>query len=1092
MRLFCPIKNKTQQLFMRKFNTFIFFVILSTNLATASEKGDRITLNLNNATLKVVINQIEKQTNYLFVYDEQSIDINQKVSVNAKNAKIDDFLTNLLSKTDVSYLIEGKNIILKKKLKNTNQSAPGSRKIKGLVVDGNGEPIIGATVIDVGSKNGTITDYKGNFSLDVTDKSVVQVSYIGFIKNEFKVGNSNDYTIHLQEDVKSLNEVVVIGYGTITKKEMTSAISHISSKDFLSASSLDASMLIQGKVSGVSVSNIGAADPSRQASIQIRGVSSRNAGLEPLIVIDGIPGGNMTNINSEDIESIDVLKDGAASAIYGTRASNGVIMITTKKGTKDGNLYVKYNTTVSINKAKKELDILNSDQYRAYRTFNNTLLDKGASTDWLDEITRLGVAHKHTLTISGGKPNSNYRASIDYREANGIDLRSNREEYGARIHIDHASKNNLLNFTLNASPRVINREKSDWSAFTAALWANPTLPVFNANGNTIYSDFIGEAASYNPVERLTLDKSGTEIKLLDFDATAKINILPMFSKSENKQTSLSTQITISQSHIDKFDYFYRPSISNEAINSGYSGEANRAYDNSIENKLEWVTNFLTQINSHKIRFMAGYSYQYEVHSGLSGSNKDFVSDALSYNNLGSGEYLSAAAGRTGVGSYKNDSKLIGFFARVNYDWKEKYLLTASFRREGSSRFGYNHKWGNFPAISGGWRISEENFMNDVKWIDELKIRADFGITGNQNIGNYNSLATYSSFGKYSYNGMYFNVWGPGKNTNSDLRWEKGYNKNIGLDFSILNNKVSGSVNYYHRKQVDLLGSYSVPVPPNLFSTIYANVGTLRNQGVEIDLNLDVINKQNFKYQVGLVGATNDNKFVSFSNEIYDGEDYYWTCSMSNPNNPGYLQQIRVNERIGNYVTFKYAGVDSNGNWLIYNSDNDIIPINEGTNNDKRITGNGLPKFTGSMTNNFSYKNWDLTVFLRTALGFDIFNVHDFYWGLKSGEGNVLKYAFSKNAHITTGKNVLSDYFIEKGDYLKLDMVTLGYNFNVKKKFVNGLRIYGTANNLYTLTRFLGVDPSTYEVNGLTPGTLGGSISYYPSAFQFIMGLSVDL
>jgi len=1092
MRLFYPKKNKTLLSALKKISILIFFIVLTTDLSATAEKGDKVTIKLKNATLKVVINQIEKQTDYLFVYDEQAIDINQKVSINMTNSKIEDVLANILSGTDVTYLIEGKNIILKKKSKSSNTGIPGNRKIKGVVVDANGEPIIGATVVDRGTKIGTITDFRGNFSLDVTDKSIVQVSYIGYIKNEFKVNTSNEYTIQLVEDIKSLNEVVVIGYGTITKKEMTSAISHVSSKDFLSSSSLDASMLIQGKVSGVSISNIGAADPSRQASIQIRGVSSRNAGLDPLIVIDGIPGGNMTNVNSEDIESIDVLKDGAASAIYGTRASNGVIMITTKKGSKDGNLYVKYNSSISINKAKNELDILNSEQYRAYRTFNNTLLDKGADTDWLNEITRLGISHKHTLTISGGKPNSNYRASIDYRDANGIDLRSNREEYGARIHIDHASKNNLLNFTFNASPRVINREKSDWSAFTAALWANPTTPVFNSNGNTIYSDFIGEAASYNPVERLTLDDSGTEIKLLDVDVTAKINILPMFSNSGNENTSLSTQITVSQSHIDKFDYFFRPSISNEAINSGYSGEASRAYDNSIENKLEWVTNFVTQIDNHKLRLMAGYSYQYEVHSGLSGSNKDFVSDALTYNNLGSGEYLSAASGRTGVDSYKNDSKLIGFFARVNYDWKERYLFTASFRREGSSRFGYNHKWGNFPAVSAGWRISEESFLKGVSWINELKIRGDFGITGNQNIGNYNSLATYSSFGKYSYNGTHFNVWGPGKNTNSDLRWEKGYNKNIGLDFSIIKNKVSGSVNYYHRKQVDLLGSYSVPVPPNLFSTIYANVGTLRNQGVEIDLNFDLINRKDFKYQVGLVGSTNDNKFVSFSNEIYDGEDYYWTCSMSNPNNPGYLQQIRVNERIGNYVTFKYAGVDSNGNWLIYNSDNDIIPINEGTNNDKRITGNGLPQFTGSMTNNFSYKNWDLTVFLRAALGFDIFNVHDFYWGLKSGEGNVLKYAFSKNAHITTGKNVISDYFIEKGDFLKLDMVTLGYRFNIKNKFINSLRMYGTANNLFTLTRFLGVDPSTYEVNGLTPGTYGGSISYYPSAFQFILGLSVDL
>lgn len=1070
--------------FIRKF-ILLFLFSVSLKSLNAQNTSKLISLNLKNVSFKEFVQQVENLTDYTFVYRDALIDEKSDISIQTVNSPSVEIINEVLAAKNLEGVFTGNTITVKKK---SDFNVANVKKVQGIITDASHEPIIGASVIDIATKQGTITDFNGAYTLEVPVDAILRVSYVGFNSVDIKVGGSNQYNITLSEDVKALDEVVVIGYGTITKREMTSAIAHISSKDFLKSSSLDAAMLIQGKAAGVTVSNIGLADPNRQASIQIRGVSSRNAGLEPLVVIDGIPGGNLTNINPEDIESMDILKDGAASAIYGTRASNGVIMVTTKKGSKDGNLHVTYNTTLTYNKLKKELDLLDADEFRAYRTINNSILDKGGNTVWLDEITRLGYSNKHALSFSGGKAGSSYRATVDWRTSDGIDLRSHREEYGARLNIDHSNRTKLFNFTLNAIPRVINREKSDWSVFSTALWANPTKPVRNDDGT--YADFIGETASYNPVERLDLEQSGTEIKLFEWDATAKLNLLPLDKINLPYDMALSTQITFAQSLTDKFDYFFRPSISNIAIASGIRGEANRSYENYRQDKLEWVANYSAQIESHKIRFVGGYSYQYDVASSLSGSNKDFSSDLLSYNDLGSGEYLSAAAGRTGVSSNKYDSKLIGFFGRITYDWKERYLLTASYRHEGSSRFGLNHKWGGFPAVSGGWMISSEPFMKDLYFIKELKLRADFGITGNQDIGNYHSLSTYRAFGNYLYNGQYFKVWGPSSNTNTELRWEKGYNKNIGLDFGLFA-WLDGSINYYHRKQVDLLGSYSVPVPPNLFNSIYANVGSMMNQGFEFDFSFDVINSKKFNYKLQILGAVNDNKFLSFSNDVYQGEDFYWTATMANPNNPGPIQQIKEGERVGNFVTYRYAGVSEYGNWLIYNTDGDVIPIGEGTNADKVITGNGLPWFTGSMTHNLSYKNWDMSVFFRTALGFDIFNVHDFYWGLQSMEGNVLRYAYSKNAKITTGKNVVTDYFIEKGDYLKLDMISLGYSFDINNKHLDRIRLSATANNIYTLTRFLGVDPATYEINGLTPGTWGGSLSYYPSAFQFIFGLSVD-
>ena len=962
------------------------------------------------------------------------------------------------------------------------------QKVKGIIVDEKGEVIIGATIQVIDSHERTVTNMDGEFTIAVPQNSYLTVSYIGYETQKIAIGKQKLLRIVLKEENTLLNEVVVVGYGTMKRKEMTSAISHVSAKDLNQISSLDASMLLQGKVSSVSVSNTALANPNSTGSIQIRGISSRNASLSPLIVIDGIPGGDLTNINPADIESIDVLKDGAASAIYGTRGSNGVILVNLKKGSKDGQIHTTYSTSVTFNKVKNELDIMNAEQYRAYCIPSNPLNDLGSSTDWFDEITRLGVTHMHTLTLSGGTARTNYRLTVDYRNAEGVDLRSDRREYGARASINHTTKDGLFTFSANISPRDIKRQVAA-NVFTGAIQNNPTVPVYDPKEKNGYYRFPSGSGLYNIVERLTEEQDDTEIDILEWNASAGVNLLPLFNP-QNPNMVLKSQITVSQYKVDKLIGTFTPSTYGPNVNAGIDGKAKRSFAKSSNTNLEWITNFSTRIKNHQIRAMLGYSYMYGVSQGFDAENWNFDSDALGYNNLGAGLYASIE-GKTMMGSSKSDHKLISFFGRVNYDWKERYMLTFSLRHEGSSRFGKNHKWGNFPAFSLGWRISDEKFMDSISWIDDLKIRYDYGMTGNQEIGNYKSLATYQAFGWYQYNGNSFHVWGPSKNVNSELRWEQGRNQNIGLDFSLFKNRISGSLNYYIRKQEDLLGNYNVPTPPNLYSTIYANVGTLRNTGFEFDITANLIRMKDFTWNMTVVGATNNNKFVSFSNDIYKGQSYYSTCEMANPNNPGYLQRIEEGQRIGNYFTYRYAGVDKEGDWMVYNKDGKAISIAEATEDDKSITGNGLPKFTGSMTHNFVYKNFDLTIALRGACGFDIFNVHDFYYGLQSGTTNLLTTAFSKNAHIKKGINILSDYFIEPGDYLKIDNITLGYTLDIKKKYIDRIRIFGTANNLYTFTKFSGVDPSTYQINGLTPGTFGGNANYYPSAFQFILGLQVN-
>lgn len=967
-----------------------------------------------------------------------------------------------------------------------------SINVQGVVKDETGEAVIGASVIQKGTSNGAVTDFDGNFQLSVPKNATLVISYIGYSTQEVAVGGKTQFDIVLKEDNAMLSEVVVVGYGTMDKKELTSAISHVGEKDFLTVSSLDPSMMIQGKVAGVSITNTGSGDPNNQASIQIRGVSSRSAGLGPLIVVDGVPGGNLTNINPNDIASFDVLKDGAASAIYGTRGSNGVIVVTTKKGSKDGQMHTSYSSQLSWDFINKELDMMSAQDFRDVRMgWGDTGVDLGGNVDWLDETTRTGFTQQHTLTLSGGTVKSNYRVSADYRNAHGIDLRSKREEYGARASVMHTTKGGLLTLTANVAPRVIYRDNADWSVFKDAIEANPTTPLMDPTDPVRYYNFQGQVVGSNPIERQRIEQDHADTKLLDWDGTVKLNILPLLNGDESGKHTLTTQLMFADHQYSNDNSWFRPSTSTIATNNGREGEASRSYSKESQYVLEWLTNYTGSFGKHNVKGMAGYSYQYSRYSGFNAENKDFPNDGLTYNNLGSGEYAKEE-GEVLMGSYKNDSKLIAFLARASYDYDGKYLFTASLRHEGSSKFGADNKWGNFPAVSAGWRISSEEFMKDLTWIDDLKLRADYGVTGNQDFGSYLSLNTMTGFGYYYYNGRYFQVWGPSKNVNPDLKWEKGKNWNIGIDFSLFNGRLYGSLNYFSRRQQDLLGNYKVSVPPYLFDETFVNVGTMKNTGFEVDLNFQAVKTKTFDYNLNLIATTMHNEFVDFSNSQYVGQDYYDVCGTEDPYPFYNLQRIQKGESLGNFYMWKYAGHTTDGEWLVYDKDGDIIRASQAGDEDRQVVGNGMPKLTLSSTHSFRYKDFDMTLFFRGAFFYDIFNIHDFYYGTRNFTGNRLQKAYDKNFDIASTANpVVCDYFLERGDYLKLDMVTLGYTFKPKDwRFLDRIRVYATGKNLITLTKFSGVDPSNYQVNGLTPGGQG-SRTYFPSTRQFIVGMQVD-
>lgn len=954
------------------------------------------------------------------------------------------------------------------------------RRVTGRVTDSTGAPIANASVVVKGARNGTLTSSDGTFSLSVpSNATTLVVSSINFETQEVPIGNGAiNVTLNANSNSLANVTVVSVGYGTLNKKEVSSAITHLTASDLTKVASNSPLMSIQGKVAGLSVTNTAPADPNSTPSIQLRGVSSRNAGLGPLYVINGVPGGNIDNINQNDIESIDVLKGGAASAIYGTRGSNGVIVITTKKGTSEPHTF--YEGYTSFDYATNRLHVLSKEDFLA----NKRGIDYGGSTNWMDAVSRSpAFSQKHTLQFSGGSSKTNYFASVDYRKAQGIDLRASKEEYGGRVNLNHTSTNNLYTVTLNIAPRYAKTSVADYSGFNYSLTLNPTLSAYDSTGRYAYIT-TGFFAN-NPIEAAKTVLDQQQIKELDLNGSFKLNILK----------NLSTTATIAEVGRSLRSLYFIPSTNTTVVFGTGRNYASQSLNEDDQKSFEWIGNYSLDVYKHSFKLLGGYSYQLFTSSGFNASNQAFPSDVLTYNNLGTGIW-NIEPGVNGVGSYKNSSKLIAFFGRLNYDFDQKYYLSASLRREGSSKFGQNNKWGYFPAASVAWRMDQEAFMQNISWLNGLKLRADYGVTGNQDFGNYLSLDTYSGYGYYLFNGVTYQVWGPSQNTNYNLRWEKAENFNVGLDFEMLRNRVTGSLNYYIRTNKDLLGYYSVPNPPNIQGQTYANVGTMRNSGLEIQLNASVIRGKDFTYDVSFAGATNNNKFVSFSNDLFKGQTYIDVVGMPAPGSPGNIQRLQEGKRIGSFYTLRSAGYDIFGRLLVYNKDGKIIPANSATNDDKQFTGNGLPQFTASLGNTFRYKNWDLGIFLRGAFGYDLFNTYAFYLGTPAtqADANVLTSAYSggKYSKLTNAATYssLSDYFLEPGDFVKIDNVSLGYTKPLSSKYVHSLRIYASSRNLYTFTKFTGGDPELIQVNGLYPG-VNNSLSYYPSTIQVLLGLQLN-
>ncbi len=966
------------------------------------------------------------------------------------------------------------------------------KTVNGQVVDSKGETIIGANVMEKGTSNGTITDFDGNFTLDVSPKSILVISYIGYKTIEMPVSQIKvGELITLKEDTEVIDEVVVIGYGTQKKGDVTSAISSVKSENFVKGAVTDAGQLVQGKVAGLNIS-MPSGDPTGSTQIMLRGISSLKGGTSPLVLIDGVPG-SLNTVAPEDVESIDVLKDGSATAIYGTRGTNGVIIITTKASRKEMPPTIEYSGYLSVSNILKRPDFMTADDLRqkwdeGYEFSGANSEDFGYSTDWLGELTRTAISHVHNVSLRGGGKSTNYTASLNYRDREGVFINTDFKAITGRFDITHSMFNNRLTANVNAilSEHTMPRSWNTY-AYRQALIHNPTEPVKDENGEWFERDiyFYDNPVSY-------IRETIGEMKRKNMRFTGSLSYKPI--------ESLTLKAMYARRSTTTMDGYYQTKKHVSTTKNGKNGYATRSDSDYDSNLVELTANFQKAFGKHSVNALVGYNYEDNTTSSMSMTNYDFPTDEYTYNKMEAGYALKR--GEASMSSQKYSDKLIGLFVRVSYNYDDRYLFMFSMRREGSSKFGANHKWGNFPGISVGWRINQEKFMQNFKWLDNLKLRAGYGITGINVADPYTSLSSLNYEGAFLYNGTWKKALTTVRNANPDLRWEKKHEYNVGLDWDILGGRVGGTFDWYTRITKDAIWEYSVPVPPYMYSTMLANVGELKNSGFEMLVRATPVQTEKFQWDTNISYSTNTNELVSIQNDQFQmTNDYFYTGYVGEPiQTTSHI--VKVGLPIGTFYGLKSIDITDDGLWIVEGKDPKTgewgpVRADQTDATSWQVLGNGIPKHYLNWNNTFSFYGFDLSINMRGAFGFQILNYQRMYYenAKPSLNYNRLNSAFDK----VYGKSpVLDDqryvsYYIENGNYWKIDNVTLGYTFKLpKKSVVKNLRIYGSVLNLATITGYKGIDPevplSSNDYGLLDAGT--DNRDKYPTTRTYTFGLNL--
>jgi len=958
------------------------------------------------------------------------------------------------------------------------------RTITGSVKGESNEGLPGVTVLVKGTNNGTATDAEGNYSLNLTgDNSTLVVSFIGYETQEVAINNRTTVNITLKPDAKALEEVVVIGYGTQRREDVTSSVASVKSENFQKGAVRDVAQLVQGKVSGLRVTTP-SGDPAARTEINLRGINSINGSASPLILIDGIPG-ELNTVAPEDIESVDVLKDGSAAAIYGTRGTGGVILVTTRKN-REGRNTISYDGYVNVQTIARRTELLTGDDYRrliAERGIPYT--DYSGNTDWLDQIMQEPISYNHNLTFMGGNAQTNFTGSVNYRDWEGIFLKSISSQLTARADLNHSMFNDKLRANLNFNNRVrrsgLNGEDINNSPYNymyrQAFIRNPTDMVSDENGWIERSGYFYD----NPM--ILLNEANAESVTREMRVNGSLTYSPI--------NNLDIKLLVSNIHESFLNGYAETKRHISNLENSRNGYASRSTSAGVDNLLEFTTNYSKTLGKNRLTVLGGYSYQDFTDENFSMTNWDFPSDLYSWNNMTAGD--ARKRGENAMGSNKTSSKLIGFFGRANYSWDGKYLLMASIRREGSSVFGENYQYGSFPAFSAGWRINREGFMSGISTISDLKLRAGYGVTGTIANRPYLSQISYqfSTANGALINNRWYQGIAPVRNPNPDLRWERKEEWNAGLDFGVLNNRISGSVDVYRRYIRDLLYDFPVPTPPYLYNILTINAGTLKNEGLEILVNFVPLKGNNYEWNSNFTYSTNRNELVSLSNDQFTATNDFFQAGGTGEPVQDYTHRVEVGQPIGRFYVWKTIDIDENGAWIIENQNGEPTPIKDAKQADRQYYGQGIPKHILSWNNNIRFGSFDLNATMRGAFGHHILNfTRMFYENPKNPAYNMLNTAYD----LVYGKEVLNNdlvyvsHYIEKGDYWKIDNVTLGYNLPVNKiKYFKNARIYLSGQNLVTITGYKGIDPEV-SLSGFAPGN--DPRDKYPTTRTFTTGINL--
>lgn len=964
-----------------------------------------------------------------------------------------------------------------------------------LTVTGNaqstsGEPLIGVNVVEKGTTNGTVTDLDGNYTLRVAKGKTLVFSYIGFLSQEVVV-NGAKVNVTLKEDTETLDEVVVIGYGSMARKDVTSSITTVKADQLNVGVFSDAASMLQGKVAGLTITTTG--DPNGSPSITLRGSSSLRTGqaMQPYYVIDGIPGVDISIVAPDDIESIDVLRDATATAIYGSKAANGVIIINTKKG-KHGaeRTNVSYSGYVAFDNILNTLDMASADDLRAYAEATGATLanDMGANTNWQDEVLRTAISTNHNLSINGGAGKTTYMASINYQDREGVITGSSMDRLNVRSLVTTKVLKDRLELSAGVNAKYgkaigvpMNNEGA--SVLDAMNYFSPMLPVRNEDGSWTTGS---GSKNYNPLSLIYENTSETMYKNTQLLGKASLEII------EGLKWNVNYSFTNNQSTYSAYDSH---NTQLEGI-SAYNGRATRNTYFGHEHIFETFGNYDTTINDiHKLSVMAGYSWEEKMsNDGFGLTVHDFYDDVLKWNQL---TYASTIDGIPAVQSgTKETIRNISFYGRASYSFNSKYMIQATVRRDGSSVFGKNDQWGTFPSVSVAWNITEENFMKNQNLFDNLKFRLGYGVSGNAlGFGAYTAIATYGASGFFNYNGKQWRTLAATKNANPDLKWETTGMFNVGLDYGLLNGRLSGTIEFYNKKTKDLIWNY--PVSTNLypFGDIAANVGEITNQGIEISINAVPVQTKNFTWNTTVTLSHNKNTVNRLSNDKFEvGVFTQGDPMVAGVSSEGYTQRIIEGEPLGTFFTYEFAGFNDAGKATYYVRDENTGERTGETTEqpgykDRTITGCAQPKLNFGWNNTFNYKNWNATVFFTGVFGNDIYNgTRANYMSpeMLAGGKNVLK-EFLDNP--TTSASLPSDRFIENGSYLRLSTLSLGYTFKNFNGWLQNLQLYVTCNNLFTITGYKGLDPEV-NMGGIDPG-IDYRWSVYPHTRTTMVGVKIN-